>query len=324
MQEAHEVGDSKLNTIFMRQGIAKKQLLMEVPSLCGAANHYMYFAAHLGTKFNMDPYAPVRKQLQHIPADYKIKDIPEKFTFQMNNAWLCFNATVLKVDKTKQPEYPRSKDDDLEGDTDLNIVWVIQTRGKSGPTGMPIGVVVSQEEGVKPELTQFHYIKSSDRFGIEGSSSAADVQNYFLSLCPEVKLSRTSVRRKTESDPKLRAALHFTSEMCQMFDLWHWLPEEFKVSPKQLYENLKAKGYDWDVLLNTRAWWALEDDPRDLKPYLSTMDLLRMNLPDNHPQAYHPYWMAPKVDGKVVSNASIPKAEWKEFQVKQKEKAAAK
>lgn len=315
MQDEHEVGNSKMNTVFMRQGIAKKQLLMEVPALCGASNHYMSFAAHLGTKFNMDPYAPVRKQLQHIPADYKIKDVPEKFTFQMNNNWLCFNAAVLKNDKTKAPEYPRNPQDDLEGDTDLNIVWVIQTRGKSGPTGMPIGVVVSQNEGVQPELTEFHYIKSSERFGIVGSSSEKDMTNYSLALCPDVKLSRTVVRRKFKTDAKLRRALLSTSEMCQMYDQWHHLTDEFRPNPKDLYANLKAKGYDWDVLLDTRAWWAHENDERDLQPFLSTMDLIRMNLPDDHPQAYHPYWMAPKVDGKVVSNERIPKAQWKEFMV---------
>lgn len=305
--EDNEVGDSKGNMVFMKGGNDKTKLIQQLPALCGRSNHYMLMSAHLGKAFNMDPHAPVRKQLQHIPMDYKIKGVPEKFTFQMNNAWLCFSATVMAMDKVKTVEYPRSTDDDMKGDTDLNIIWVIQTRGKSGPTGMPIGVIVSQQEGVLPTLSEFHYLKTTERFGIEGVGTEGNVQNYFMSLYPAAKLSRTAVRRKIDSDRRLRMAIHYSSEICQMKELWHDnRTAALMCTMKELYEDLKAKGYDWDVLLDQRPWVGLDLDYKYDREYLSSHCLLRMRLPHTHVDHYHPYWMTPlDAEGKVVNNNII-------------------
>jgi hypothetical protein len=61
-------------------------------------------------------------------------------------------------------------------------------------------------------------------------------------------------------------------------------------STKQLYDDLKAKCYDWDQILSeTRSWWTL--DPDHPKKFLSTMDLLKMRVGQ-----YHPYWMAPTTE----------------------------
>lgn len=52
-------------------------------------------------------------------------------------------------------------------------------------------IVVSQTDGVNPELTHFNYIKENGRYGIDGSNI-----HYNLTLCPDISLSRTTVRRK--------------------------------------------------------------------------------------------------------------------------------
>ena len=44
-------------------------------------------------------------------------------------------------------------------------------------------------------------------------------------------------------------------------------------------------GYDWDVLLNTRGYWTLNQYSHPV-PYLSTVDLLKMRK-----GLYKPYWM---------------------------------
>ena len=152
-------------------------------------------------------------------------------------------------------------------------------RSKSGPTGLPFELVISQSEGVHVGLTEFNYIRSMDRFGLGGHD-----RSYYLELLPEVALSRTTIRGKIDSNPRLQRALEITSELCQITHLWHDVPKDKLCTPKQLYEDIKAKGYDWDELLDTRAWWTFDDYDHPIKR-LTTMDLLNMRLGE-----YTPYW----------------------------------
>ena len=279
MQDDNSLGESGANTVSMRQGLQKNRFLMEIPAASGGSYNYVLMSAHIGSEFSMDPRNPPPKKLQHLSGGIKLKGVPEKFTFVMNNCWHCYNAAPLRNDTTKAPEYPRNSEDDLKGDTDLNVVTVRQLRSKSGPSGMAIQLIVSQQEGVLPSLTEFHYIKSSERYGFEGN-----MQNYSLALIPDVKLSRTAVRNKLDGNYLLRRAVNITSEMCQMNDLWHHLDADLLCSPKQLYDDLITQGYDWNILLRTRGWWCLEGTS-DI-PFLSTMDLLRMRK-----GLYFPYWL---------------------------------
>jgi hypothetical protein len=286
MQDDNSLGEKGANTVSMRQGLQKNRFLMEVPFLANGSYDYMMLTAHIGNEFSMDPNSPPPKKLAFLRG-VKIKGAPEKFTFMMNMCWYTYNTSVLKNDTTKAPEYPRHKDDDLKGDTDLMIVSAMVLRNKNGPTGMAVGLVVSQQDGVQPSLTEFHYIKESGRFGITGS-----LQNYALDILPDVSLSRTTVRGKIEANAKLRRALTITSELCQIYELWHNLDECLYMSPKELFEKLKAKGYDWNILLQTRGYWML-DDYEEAIPRLTTMDLLNMTRDESDPDHYHPYWMNP-------------------------------
>ena len=287
MQDENELGDSGANTIHMRQGLAKTRFLMDAPPLYASTNHFLLMTAHLDDAVQVasGPYAPQPvKKLQYMSQGDKIKGVTGKFFFLMNNCWHASTSTLLKNQTTKGPEYPRDPNDNMQGDTDLNEVVLTQLRSKAGPTGYSITLVVSQSEGVLPSLTEFHYIKSFkdkqfDRFGISGS-----LQNYSLDLLPDVKLSRTSVRSKIDNDPLLRRALNITAEMCQIYQ-FHRQYWDILCTPKELYEGLKEQGYDWNILLNTRGWWTVNDDDHPI-PFLSTLDLLQMNK-----GLYFPYWM---------------------------------
>lgn len=281
MQDENSLGDSGGNTISMRQGLQKNRFLMEVPGLSGGSYTWFILTGHIGDEFSMDPRKPPEKKLQHLQQGKKFKGVPEKFTFVMNNCWYASHAEQLINDSTKAPEYPRDTDDNLKGDTDLMCITFKQLRGKSGPTGMPVRLIVSQQDGILPSLSEFNHIKEMGRYGLGGN-----VQNYYLELCPEIKLSRTTVRGKIERHPELRRALNIVSEMCQMNYLWHYLSDKAKIGPKELYESIKDQGYDWDWLLrNTRGWWAPVGEHEDLK-FLSTMDFIRMAN-----GWYIPYWM---------------------------------
>lgn len=296
IQAANELGDSGANTMFMRQGISKTRFLTDVPKLIANSNSPMFLSAHIGKEIPMDARAAPVKKLQFLKNGDKIKGGTDKFTFLTTNCWQCQNATPLLNDGTKGPEYPRDSEDNLKFDTDLFLVTLVCLRSKTGPSGMMMQVIVSQQEGVLPGLTEFHYVKTMDRFGLGGN-----VQNYFLDLMPEVKLSRTAVRGKLTKDAKLRRAMNITAEMCQMSNLWHdKTTDDLMCTPAELYADLKAKGYDWDQLLDTRGWWTFDnDEPVERidgaqQYFLSTYDLLRMRK-----GYYHPWWM-PKPAGQTL------------------------
>lgn len=282
MQDENELGDSGANMMHMRQGMAKTRFLMEIPGTTGAAYHYMLMSAHIGKNIEMAtgpmPVAPVKK-LQHLKNGDVIKGVTDKFFFLMSNCWHAFNAAPLFNQGTKASEYPRDSDDNKPGDTDLNIVNIRQLRSKSGPSGYVLEILVSQSEGVLPELTEFNYIKNNERYGLSGT-----LQHYSLDLYPDVKLGRTTIRSKIDNDKKLCRALNITSEMCQIKNFWHHYDDGILCTPKELYDDLKAKGHDWDVLLSTRGWWTVNNDKHPI-PFLSTLDLLRMRK-----GLYTPFW----------------------------------
>ena len=258
-------------------------MLMQIPTLTGASNSYVIATAHVGDKHQLDPYAPIVKKLSFLKGNSVFKNVPEKFSFLTNNLWYVLSVQILQNKGTKAPEFPRSPNDNLVGDTDLQMITVQNLRAKAGPTGMPFDIIVSQSEGVLVGLTEFNYIKSFNRYGLGGHD-----RSYYLELVPDITMQRTTVRGKINESAKLKRALEITSEMCQMVNLNFPQSAEVMCTPKELYEGLKEKGYDWDVLLNTRGYWIFNGH-KDALPFLSTLDLLRMNK-----GLYKPYWLKTK------------------------------
>ena len=279
----NELGESGGNTVHMRQGLAKTRFLMELPTLAMGAAGYTTLTAHVGKEIVMasGPMTPQpTKKLQHQKAGDKIKGVTDRFFFLMLNCWDNQAAKPLINQGTKGAEYPRMGEDTIELDPDLNIVSTKQLRGKNGLTGYTIDLLVSQSEGILPELTEFHYCKTNDRWGLNGSD-----RNYSLALKPDVSLQRTTVRTKLQTDPALARAMNIQSEMLQIKQFWPGFDKELMCTPQQLFDDLKSQGYDWDQLLATRGWWTYNNDKHPI-PFLSTIDLLRMRK-----NLYKPYWM---------------------------------
>lgn len=275
------IGASDANMLFMRQGAAKTQLIMQLPRVCSQNSLYMGMVAHIGTRIDMDPYAPKPPELTFSKNGTTKKGVPEKFDFINSNLWEIYNAKPMLKDK--RPEFPLD-DADREESTDLFMVNMISSRNKNGPSGVQYGMIVSQANGIQPTLTEYCYLKARGKFGIIGND-----RTFQLALRPDVNLQRTTLRRKIATDPRLCRAMQITSEMRQMREYWRNLDPELHVTPEVLYEDIKALGYDWDVLLNTRGYWTFEDCKDKHPRELSTMDLLYMRKGE-----YHPYWMNDK------------------------------
>lgn len=276
-----EKGDiENSNTLFMKQGLFKTKVLKDLPRISNTSNVYFFLTAHVATKINMatGPFAlQPKKDLQFMRADEQAKGVTSKLYFLTTHLWQSTGATPLIKRETKTPEYPVN-DNDVE--TDLNILKIKMLRSKSGPSGFVLELVVSQREGVLPALTEFDFIKKSKE-GLDGN-----LRFYNLDIYPDVKLSRTTVRNLIDNDKKLRRALNITAELIQMKN---YMPQykSLYCTTKELYEDIKALGYDWDdILENTRGWWTINQyDPKLKLKFLSTLDLLRMRA-----RLYTPYW----------------------------------
>ena len=297
MHEKNSIGASGNNTDSLRGAGAKSQMLFQLPGVTAGGGCYMIMTAHMGAEHQLDPRAIPTKKLTYMKQKITFKNVPQNFTMLTNNCWYVTSATQLINDTTKQPEFPRNSDDDLKGDTDLMLLTIQNLRAKNGPTGLPFEVIVSQSEGMCVGLSEFNYIRKYERFGLGGN-----VQNYYLELLPDVKLSRTTVRGKLDDNVALQRAMTITSELCQIINLWHNVDEKYLCTPKELYDDLIAKGYDWDVLLDTRGFWVYEEDEPFHKPFLSTMDLLKIRVGE-----YHPWWL-PAVKAKPTAGLTLAKA----------------
>lgn len=283
MAQKNELGDSGANTIFMRQGLAKMRMLMEMPTVSAQGYNYFLFTGHIGKMIGMASgpgTPPPRKQLQGMRQDEVIKGVTNNFFYLLHNCWLVDLASAAINQATKAPEFPYEPGDEVAGDMDLMKIRIKQLRGKNGTSNYALELYVSQREGILPYLSEFVFCKENDRYGLEGND-----RNYNLTLCPDVTLSRTTVRKKLRDSPALQRAVEITSQLLQL-EIFHPLLKPQLLKPADLYTAMKEKGYDWDFLLNeTRSWHTINDEEHPGYP-LSTLDLCRVARGE-----YHPYWL---------------------------------
>lgn len=276
------IGHSKRNMEGMRDSHAKNQFLLELPVQTARYGLYTILTAHLGAQHQLDPYAPPKKILAFLSQKQKIKNVTEKFLFLPHNVFMVYGTSSLfNSSSDKTPMYPKHSGEGVSStQTDLQIAEVLSLRNKAGISGSPFKLIMSQTEGILPTLSEFHYCKTHDRFGLGGNKV-----NMHLLLYPEVTFTRNTIREKIKQDPKLREAIRLTAEILQISEFWIQTPRELLVNPDKLYEGLKEKGYDWDELLQTRGYWT-PDQYKNPVRFLSGMDLLNMQA-----GLYKPYWI---------------------------------
>jgi hypothetical protein len=275
------IGESNKRTIFMQKGLSVTQLIMQLTGLSNRENVYFILVAQMGQNIHI-PTNPMQKpppkKLHYLRANDKIRGVSDEFIYSMNSVWYIYE-TKRMIDKDRGLEYPSKQRN--YGNEDLHLARLLQLRGKNGPTGVYVDLIVSQYEGVLPGLSEFHRLRSN-WYGLSGNRVT-----YHLDLYPKVKLTRKSVRDQIDQDPRLRRAIQISSELYQIRQFWPQL-EEYYMDPKDLYNKLVEQGYNWDELLDTRGWWAINQYEHTI-PLLSTIDLLRMAK-----GLYHPYWMGAK------------------------------
>lgn len=276
-----DAGDSKRNMEDMASAKAKSKIIRDVPVVTALSNSFFVTTAHVGEKKDLDPYSPSMPKFSLQKGNRTVKYVPETFLFNMNNVYEINTARPLQNATTKGAEFPRVPGEEFQGDKDLWELTLTILRGKGGSTGLVFPLLCSQTEGLLPSLSDFYFLKQN-KFGFGGND-----RNYYIELYPECSLSRTTVRSKIDSDPRLRRALRLQADLL-LIELTHKtnvdFPAERICDPKTLYEDIKAKGYDWNELLDTINEWRFRDEKQD-KPTLTIYDLLNIRAGE-----YTPYW----------------------------------
>lgn len=292
--DKNAVGDSGANTIFMRDGAMKTQLIIQLPNVAGRYGMTFGMTAHIGNHIQMDPYAPQPMRLTFSRNGTQQKGVPQKFQFINDFVGEIYSAKPLLTDKA--PKFPLMAVDREKGN-DLFQLTEVSSRNKSGPSGVARGIIVSQRDGIQPALTEFDYIKETcSKNGISGNNTT-----FHMDLYPDTNIQRTTVRAKILDDFRLATAVRLTAELNQIRLLWKGT-EELMCTPKELHDDIKAMGYDWDVLLNTRYWWVPKEEEKIQKlNELTIYDLLHMRKGN-----YHPYWL--EDDKKTIKKAWLPVA----------------
>lgn len=277
-----DLGSSKRNMESMRKQMAKTQLIMDLPEMCARNNFYFITTAHVGQQHQIDVRQPPKKIFEFLSQKQKLKDVPEKFLFTPQTMFFVAKAKPAYVSSSdKTPLYPRSSKKGYNDiDTDLTNMTILCLRNKDGNTGIPLEIMASQSEGILPSLSQFHFCKTHNRYGIGGT-----LEKMYMEFYPEVVFTRKNIRELLRENHKLANAMRLTSEILQCLMTYPVLSESYQIHPSKIYEIIKEKGYNWDELLETRGHWLPDQYTNEVK-FLSGMDLINMCTNE-----YKPYWM---------------------------------
>lgn len=279
--EELDASDSKRNMEDMASAKAKSKIVRDMPVISRSTSSQIILTAHVGEKKDLDQYNPSMPKFQLQKGNRTVKYVPEAFLFNMNNVYEIITAKPLLNQTTKGPEYPKTPGDEFKGDTDLMELTITILRGKGGSTGLTFPLLCSQVEGVLMGLSDFYFLKCN-KFGFEGND-----RTYAIDLYPDCSLSRTTVRQKIDTDYRLRRALRLQADLLLMQLVRKTncnFPKERICTPKELYEDIKKLGYDWNELLDTYNEWKFREEEQD-KPTLTIYDLLNMRA-----GVYTPYW----------------------------------
>ena len=197
---------------------------------------------------------------------------------------------IIKGTVLKQPDhsvtYPRGKDSTISTNAKSNpeLVQYFTTvfRNKSGSSGGDIAFVASQAEGILINLSMYDMLKDNKYFGLEGNNT-----RHQCALLPEVSMTRPTVRdmiEGPEANPKLQRAIEICWQLWYEQTFWDNFPEEWKLTPSELYAKGKEQGLDWDdILENTIYYW--HDQPLIKKHTLTIYELMEIVVGGKKP-----YW----------------------------------
>lgn len=296
--EAKGVIDKSNQTFDMIVGNLKTRIMHGMTSFPTEGEMYFISTAVLDKFVDVTavPGRPQGKHTAHIAADKKPKGVGSKYK-GLTSATFTFGIPAPlwkgtgKADRI--PKYPASESELYPGNKMYEHTEMINARGKSSSSGFVASIVKQQGVGFRADLSELLFIrewgddnvKLKDLFKDYGIESHPGYQFSFAFL-PDLKWRNTTLQACLKADPKVHRAIEILFGMkYEIYVAAHPEFMELACTPEELYKDLKEMGYDWDVLLDTRGWWCYLESEKKHKPFLSTLDLLRMRA-----GKYIPFW----------------------------------
>lgn len=276
------IGASERTIANMTRANHVSTLLEEISVYAPKGMHFTTVTAHIGIPPDVKSGGPPganlpQKKLPTMKAGQVLKGGSDNMYYLPLNLWDNVKAAPC-LDDTGKALYRRNENEHGSRDVvDLFEVTTKLLRGKGGTDGMSIEVIVSKNNGVEEELTLLHFIRKQPFLKTSGSfyyGTTGSYGQFQLVLRPGVTLSRNTGYEKLKEDYRTFRALELTCDLIQL-QIYGKLTH-LTMSPEELYAKVKERGYDWEVLLDSRGWWTYDNYHKDLKPYLSIMDLLEV------------------------------------------------
>jgi len=268
LKEGKSMDDGKANTIFMKPGRNKTVFTSYLNAMCSEIGIHAFWCAHEGEVNEMSSPTPKPKQLGYMRQGYKIKGTGSKFDELTIPLIEIVSAKKLLGSDNDSPLY--GEPGTTTNDQFEIIVQVL--RGKINSSGISCPFVMSQTKGFLNDLTNYHFLRSNDYFGLIGNK-----QNHRNAFLPNINLTRNNIQKNFDEHPELRRAMEILAQL--LFVRTKWSIEKipaginFNISPEEMYKKMTEKKLT-DRILNSRGYFCLEDGVGFEKEYLSVPDIL--------------------------------------------------
>lgn len=286
-----DVGASESNHLNAQDYNHKAQMIQKWPILAGRCESIISFTVQLTDNITIGRDMSTDKKLDMMKGNIKLAGVPSKqITYLTNSLLIATHAKELSHEYnsktgTTEPMFP-SVDSRGRASSynDLKLVRYTQWRAKSGPTGINLFFIFSQEEGLLVGLSEWYYLKeimAKVQWGWEKKGNF-----YNLDLLPDTKFGRTTIRDNVKTDLRLSRAMSMTAQICYLLNNTVKVPSDMRLTGKEVYENITKLGYDWEEILDkTQDWWAFQEDTKkDSKRTLTVWTLLEMAADRFHPK----------------------------------------
>ncbi|CAM6000864.1 unnamed protein product [Sphagnum balticum] len=279
--ERKDVSSTDTNMMFMRDGMVKTKIMGQIPSFAAKYGIYFMLTAHVGDKFELNPYAASPKQLQYMKGTDKIKGVGSDFNFLASTLIQMHSAKVLQ-DNDKQCLYP----DQFSNAVELSQVTSVIMRCKNNMSGTQVSPVISQQLGLQSALSNYNYLKEHDYAGLVGNKVTH--KPALLAGADDQTMGRTTVRAKI-TDYRTARAIEIMTQFHHIQNNWSLrdMPINFTITIEQMAEQLaKGSTYTMNDILESTGYWTYGKSKRN---YMSIFDIIAMME-----YRYVPKWLAVK------------------------------
>ncbi len=258
------VTGKKTKTIYMVEGGNKTIFMRRVRRMCEEFGIILLLTAHIDDNRDIGSMTGPRKQMVHMRQSDALKNVGSSFK-KLTNPYIHIEGCRPLNDASTYPS-PKYKN------IDLNELTLKIGRGKTNLSGISIPIIMSQSDGLLNGLTNYHYLKSCDYFGLVGSKS-----RHKLALCPDIALTRTTVRDLLATDKKLNRAMEIMAGYAFMRNEWNiaHIDYSFERTGEEFAEAImKHPKLGIDKLLSSTGNWTFGDKCKT--NYISVMDMVAL------------------------------------------------